>query len=59
MLTTEQTKQIFNELAEAKALLSEIIDSYGDRGHHCGDLFTSAHQPELIQRAMDLVNYEK
>ena len=55
MLTTEQTKAVFDELAEAKALLSEIIDAYGDRATHMDGLFTREHQPGLIQRAMDAV----
>ena len=55
MLTTEQTKEIFNELADAKVLLSEIIDAYGDRATHLDGLFTREYQPELIQRAMDIV----
>jgi hypothetical protein len=55
MLTTAQTKTVFNELAEAKALLSEIIDAYGDRATHMDGLFTREHQPGLIQRAMDIL----
>jgi hypothetical protein len=55
MLTTEQAKAIFDELAEAKALLSELIDAYGDRATHVDGLFTREYQPGLIQRAMDIV----
>ena len=48
----EKVAHLKNENERMRSLLGQIAQEYGDRSGYGSGLFTSAHQPFLIQQAM-------
>ena len=51
-------KYLQEENAKLKKLLAEVVEAYGDRGYHGDKIFTRDHQPGIMRRVMDAVNYQ-
>ena len=54
----DKLEHLKEENIRLKKLLLEVVEAYGDRGWHGGGLFTRDHQPGIMRRVMDAVNYQ-